>query len=157
MSSIDLIASSVKADWNTGGYTGYCPTDNIYFGRAQQPEQLAGFPYMEIDVKQLTNEVFTQNAPEYSLVTYRLTIDIFTVQGQTGGTTTGDQVTDQGNILRALDAILNYITPNVPWNSVTGFLHCLPEGNSSLEKDPELYQGRDVFRGSDQWTLLVQE
>ena len=157
MSSLDLIASSVKTAWAASMYTGYCPVANIYYGRAQQPSQLAGFPYMEMEIKQTNAEVFTHNAPEYSLITYMLTISTFTVQGQTGGSTSGDAMTDQGNILRALEAVLNFITPNVPWNAVTGFLHCLPNPGSTLEKDSELYQGRDVFKSTNQWTLLIQE
>lgn len=138
-------------------YTALCPVSRIYYGRAQKPSQLAGFPYMEMDVKQLKTEVPTQNAPEYSLCTYELTIATFTVQGQTGGTTSGDALTDQGNLLRALESVLDYITPNVPWNAVTGFLHCLPKGQTQIDKDSELYLGCDVLKSTDQWSLLVQE
>jgi|HubBroStandDraft_4_1064222.scaffolds.fasta_scaffold54847_2 hypothetical protein len=157
MSSIDLIASSVKEAWNVGAYTGYCPTANIYFGRAQKPAQLSGFPYMEMDVRKVKTEVSSENALNYSLVTYQLTIDTFTAQGQTGGTTTGDQLTDQGNIVRSLEAVLNYITPNVPWNNVEGFLHCIPDGETVFGKAPELYLGVDVMTSKNQWTLLVTE
>jgi hypothetical protein len=87
---------------------------------------------------------------------YHIAIKVWTCQGMTGVTSSGDQMTDQGVIMRALEAVLSNITPNTAWQYVTGFKHCL-EGPSSLTKDEELYLGGDVMISENNWVMLVGE
>ena len=155
MASTDLIMASLKLAWSEGAYTALVPAGSFYFDRAQKPGELAGFPFVEVFIHAVNTEVVTGVEAGNSLVTYSLEIDVWTAQDMTGGATSGKQVTDQGNIQRALEAILNHIPPNTPWNYVDGFLHCIREGTTS-EKDAELYRF-DVITSKNYWTLLVSE
>jgi hypothetical protein len=155
MASFDLIMSSLKLAWSEGAYTALVPANSIYFDRAQKPNQMAGFPFVEVFIKEDSPEVVTEVETYNSLCTYHVEIDVYTCQGMTGGTSTGDQLTDQGNIQRALEAILNYLPPNTPWNNVVGFLHCI-KGETTIGKDAELYR-MDVIISKQHWTLLISE
>jgi hypothetical protein len=62
-----------------------------------------------------------------------------------------------GNLQRAMEAVLNFLTPNDPWNYVVGFLHCIKNAPSKIEKDVELYIGDDVLVGTQTWKLLISE
>ena len=125
---------------------------NIYYDRPQQPPGLAGFPYIQCIITEDPPDVTTSQAEK--LVSYHLEIKAWTAQGQPGSS--GDQITDQGNIMRALETVLSQIPPNQPWYFVAGFLHCI-EGLSRLAKDDELYLGQDVYVSTSNWDLLIQE
>ena len=155
MASFDYIMASLKTAWDRDDLL---PGGSIYYDRAEKPAQLAGFPYAEVTIELANWEVVTipDATTKNSLVTYDLTVEIFTCQGQTGGSTSGDQMTDQGNLQRAFEAILNFIPPNEPWDGVEGFLHCL-KGRSTIKKDEELYQGKDVLVSTNRWAMLVSE
>lgn len=157
MASFDLISSSFKAAWSAGGYTGLCPASALYYGRPQKPAQLAGFPYMGYTVTTISEEQRTKVQSLGSLVKYMLTVTAWTVQGMTGGTTSGDQVTDQGNLQRGLETVLNFIPPNLPWYNLMNFLHCLKIGLGEPTKDKELYLGKDVFFSDNSWEIMVAE
>lgn len=157
MASIDLIAQSFVTAWTGSAYTGLIPVSRLYFDRAEKADGVAGFPYAEMFCKRIKYEVVTDHDGTNSLVTYQFKVVVWTTQGMTGGTSTGDQITDQGNIQRGLESVLNNITPNTAWNFVPGFLHCLPDDEMTIEKDQGLYQGRDVMKSTQTWTLLVSE
>ena len=154
MAQFDLITRSFKSAWNAD-YSTTVPTNNFYYGRAQQPAELAGFPYGEIYITEDEPEPTTRRA-DGRLITYHLTIKVWTCQGMIGVTSSGDQMTDQGIIMRALEAVLSSIPPNQAWEFVTGFKHCL-EGASSLAVDEEMYLGKDVLISESNWTMLVGE
>ena len=156
MSSIDLISESVKVAWNGGAYTALMPNSHLYYDRAQQANETSGFPYGEMFIREVKHESMTV-VDDNSLVTYELKIAVYTMQGQTGGSSGGKQVIDQGNLMRAFDAILNVIPPNNPWNYVTGFLHCLKVPPSEIGKDEDLYLGKDVIKSIQTWSILVVE
>lgn len=126
------------------------PIGNIYFDRAEQPAGLDGFPYMRVFITN-TEELTTQTAPNSSLVTYRILIEVFSCQSGSN-----DQIMDQGTIQRALESILNYLPPNTPWMYVTSFVHCLKQ-SSTMEKDSNLFQGKDVYKSTNVWHLLATE
>lgn len=149
MSQIDNIMRSLTTTLaNT-----IVPIGNVYFDRAQQPAGLSGFPYMRVFIQEMPDEVISQTAPGTSLITYKLTIETWTVQQ--GG---NDQVSDQCVYTRALDHALKYITPNTNWLFVTGFKHCLKNAaESDLRKDRELYQGNDVYKCTNVYSILCQE
>lgn len=153
---IDLIVSSLKLAWSESAYTGLLPAANIYYDRAQQPAGVAGFPYARVFVEETNREVMTViEDGGNSLVTYTLTVEVWTCQGMTGGS--GDQITDQGHLVRSLESVLNFLPPNTPWNYVPGFLHCLKVPPGTLGKDNELYLGKDVYKSRNQWSLLISE
>lgn len=154
MAQFDLIMKSFKEAWNAD-YSTTVPTNNFYYGRVQKPNQLAGFPYGEVQIKEDEPEPTTDPGTG-RLVTYHITIRVWTCQGMTGVTSSGDQMTDQGTIMRALEAVLSSIPPNTAWYYLTGFKHCLEEP-SSLTLDEELYQGRDVIISENHWVILVGE
>ena len=153
--NIDTIMSSLRLAWSQSAYVGLMPASSLYFGRAQKPNELSGFPFAEVLIEATNSEVVTVVDAGNSLVTYELEIDVWTCQGMTGGSSTGRQVTDQGNIIRALEAVLNFIPPNTGWNYVLGFLHCLKE-TTKMNKDEELYRA-DVVVSRNRWKLLVSE
>ena len=159
MASIDLISSSFKAAWHAVPNDSYVPSDNIYLGRPQKPNQLAGFPYIALVIAQTNYEPRTQQfcTDGQALVTYNLQLEVWTCQGQTGGASSGDQVSDQGNIQRAVDAILTKIPPGSAWYDVPFFLHCLKDPRASMEKDEELYEGNDVWKSKQSYNLLILE
>ena len=158
MPSLDLISSSFILAWGESAFTPLCPANRIYLDRPQQPAANgAGFPYMSLAIKEVAHEVVTQVDDLNSLVTYRVTVEIWTCQGMTGGTSTGDQVTDQGRLQRAVGAILDRIPPNTGWNYVADFLHCINEGAMEFGKDADLYLGKDVFKSSQSWRMLISE
>ena len=156
MAAFDLIMKSFTAEWAAGGYTAILPTANIYYGRAQQPAELAGFPYAECQITIERTEVVTVVEALNSRVYYDLEITVYTAQGQTGGTDAGDQVSNQGAIQRALEAILNFIPHNNSWQYLPNFLHCIKDA-SSLGEDNELYLGKDVLISRQNWTILNAE
>ena len=157
MAGQDNIAKSVRLAWSESYFTPLMPTNHIYYDKAEQPAGKAGFPYASMKIEQVDFEVVTQLAPSYSLVTYQLIIDVWTCQDMTGGTSQSDQVVDQGNLMRAFQSVLNFITPNQAWNYVLGFLHCLPMSEATLKKDEELYLGKDVYKSTQNWSILCQE
>ena len=156
MASIDLIASSFKMAWPFGSLV---PVGNVYLGRPQQPNQLVGFPYIAMLIQQESYEVRSQQSyiDVTALVGYLAKFEVYTCQGQAGGATTGDQVTDQGNIQRALDLVLTKIPPDQPWFNVPVFLHCIKEPKVWMEKDTALYLGNDVFKSIQSYRFLVLE
>lgn len=158
MPSLDLISSSFITAWTDSDSTPLCPANRIYLDRPQQPLPLgAGFPYMAMDIAEIEHEVSTQQEDFNSLVTYRFTLEIWTCQGMTGGTSTGDQVTDMGNLQRGVSAILDRLPPNTGWNFLDNFLHCINEGAMTCRKDNSLYLGKDVLHSSQSWQILVAE
>lgn len=158
MASFDLICESFKSAWAAdAGRIALVDPARIYFDRAQIADELNGFPYLELNVTQDSYEPRTVMASNNALVGYVLEVHAYTCQWQTGGATTGDQVSDQGAIMRALDATLNFITPNAPWESLTGFLHCINSASMTVSKDTQLYQGKDVYHSVSSWNLLVEE
>lgn len=157
MASHDLISKSLILSWGTAGYSSLMPSSRIYYGRPQKPNQLAGFPYAELDISLINREIVTNIAVSFALCTYELSVKIYTVQGMTGGMSVGDQVVDQSNLQRALENILDHIPPNTPWNYVVNFLHCLQVPPNRLTKDPELYLGADVMVSTNTWNLLIEE
>ena len=153
----DKIMSSLKIAWGASAYTGLVPTGKIFYRRAQVPDQLAGFPYLECRIVRVRKEVMTKVDTFNALATYDLRIKSYTAEGMTGGTSTGDQLTDTCNILRALEAVLNNIPPNTAWNNVTEFLHCIPDpGETEVDIDTELYRA-DVYTAEPQWSILIAE
>ena len=94
------------------------------------------------------------SAERTRIVAYTVTIEIWTAQDMSGSS--GDQIGDQGNLMRSLESVLSYLTPGQPWGTVTGFLHC-QQGETTLAKDQELYLGKDVLIGTMNWTILTQE
>jgi hypothetical protein len=145
----DLIMRSLTASLaNT-----VVPIGNMYYDRAQQPSGVDGFPYMRVLIENVS-ELRTQTAPNTTLNTYEIKIEIYTCQKGSN-----DQMTDQGTFVRAMENILNFLPPNTPWHYVTSFVHCIrPSGkNSQLTKEPELYQGVDVMKSTNVWNLLVTE
>ena len=118
---------------------------------------LAGFPYISLLVEQSSVELREDTGSHNKLIRYSLVVSAWTVQDMTGGATSGDQITDQGNIQRALESILDGIPPNGPWQNVPGFLHCIPMEGASMAKDPELYEGFDVYKSTNSWEILVEE
>ena len=152
----DLISASVRLAWSGGGNTALMPAANVYYGRAQQPAELPGFPYSEMDIVETDHEVMT-GGPSNALVTYELKITTYTAQGMTGGASSGLQVTDQGNLMRAWEGILNTIPPNQAWNTVPTFLHCIQVHPSETVEDMGLYLGKDVFKSILRWSILVTE
>ena len=158
MAQFDLIMKSIQEAWDAD-YSPIIPTANFYYDRAQKPVGVAGFPYAEVRIEEEMPEPTTDTTDDIDsgrLVTYHVEILVWTCQGMTGASSSGDQMTDQGLIMRALEAVLSYIPPNAAWNYVAGFAHCL-EGMSSLEKDPELYLGGDVYISTNNWDMLVTE
>jgi len=153
MASHDLISRSLKLAWLAN--PALMSAANIYFGRAQQPAGLAGFPYASMTIEQTGYEAVTR--PGARLVTYLVQVEVYTTQGQTGGVSSGDQVTDQGNLMRAFCAILNNITPNTAWFFVAGFKHCIQNPGAACTKEEALYLGSDVYKSTQSWTLLTQE
>lgn len=151
---IDLLSAAFKSAWSDASNGGIVPVDAIYFGRPQQPSGPAGFPYIGLLIREVPPEV-TQRQRLW-LCRYDAEIVAWTVQGMTGGATAGDQVTDQGNILRAVEAIMRSIPPNEPWYTVNGFAHVLP-GPVAIDKDDELFQGADVYTGVANYQFLVYE
>jgi hypothetical protein len=131
----------------------------MYLGRPQKPEMLAGFPYMAMLITQESYEVRTQQSyvNATAIVGYELKVEVYTCQGMTGGVSSGDQITDQGNIQRALDAVLTKIPPDQPWFNVPLLLHCIKQPKVLLDKEPELYQGNDVFKSTQFYKFLVLE
>ena len=157
MASIDLIASSFKAAWHAVPNDSLVSPANIYLDRAEQPSGLAGFPYIEMFIVQEGYEPRTQQSYQAAtaLVKYKLLIEVWTTQGQPGSS--GDQITDQGIIQRAVDAILTKIEPGQAWLNVPGFVHCIKEPRATLEKYRELYLGKDVFKSVQSYILLCLE
>lgn len=156
MASQDLIASSFKMGWSYGSLV---QNGNIYVDRPQKPNQLAGFPYISMNITQDSYEVRSQQSYQdaIAIVGYSIKIEAYTCQGMTGGATTGDQVTDQGNIQRAIDAVLTKIPPDQPWFNVPLFLHCIKQPHSTMWKDRELYEGCDVFKSTQSYGILLLE
>lgn len=152
--NIDTIATAFRTAWAASG--GSVPAARAYYDRAQQPSGLSGFPYLCFRVSAESPEIVGQylSSPQLRLCTYTLTIEFYTVQGMPG--TSGDQITDQGNLMRAAESVLSNIPANQPWYGVTNFIRCLQEG-STLEKDQELYLGKDVMMGTMEFSILVQE
>ena len=109
---------------------------------------------MRVWADQVDVEPRTQVVGGNQLATYTLTCEIWTAQGMPASS--GDQMTDQGTICRALEAILNEITPNTAWFFVPGFLHCLKR-SGSVVKAPDLFQGADVYVSTNEWSILVTE
>ena len=159
MAQIASITASFKAAWTAAGNTTLVPAGNIYFDRAQQPAQLAGFPYMRIWVTQDSYEVRSQQSyiDAEAFVGYTLRIEVRTCQNQTGGASTGDQMLDQQQIQQALDAVLTKVIPDQAWYSVPLLLHIIKEPTTTMVKDPELYQGRDQMTSTQTYHLLVLE
>lgn len=154
---IDYITASLKSAWAAGGNTALMPASAIYYDRPQKPAQLAGFPYSSLKISDEGEEVRTVAAVGNKLVRYLLQVDAYVVQGMTGGTSSGDAITDAGNLLRAFQAILDFVPPNTIWYTLTGLLHCIPQPGATIEKDPELYLGCDVYKASGFWEFLVEE
>ena len=107
---------------------------------------------MRVFIQEDSPEITTLGTPK--LVSYHMEIEAWTVQDMTGSS--GDQMTDQGNIMRMLETILTQVQYNNPWGFVAGFLH-LVEGASSLTKNNELYQGKDVMVSVSNFDILIQE
>src|SRR5579871_6249229 len=132
---IDKLCTAFRTAWTASG--GSVPAARAWFDRAQQASGLSGFPYLVFRVAADTPEVVTQVPGKKTprICTYTLTIDFWTIQGMPG--TSGDQITDQGNLMRAAESVLSNIPANQPWYGVTGFLHCLQQ-ETTLEKDEEM-------------------
>ena len=151
------ILTAFKDEWAGHGSPALLPTDNIYFDRAQQPAALAGFPYMEVFLSQVGQEVATMQGGGTTLTTYELSVKVYSVQDQTGGSSTGDPVDDCSNIQESLDVMMSGIPPNTAWNGVDGFLHSVPIPGATVAKDELLFDGRDVYVYVGSWHLLVGE
>ena len=155
MKNFDTILSSFKTAW--GAENALVPLTRVFYDRPEEPTGYDGFPYLALFLLTAAYEVVSEPDGTNSLVTYHLTVNAYTVQNQTGGATSGDQITDQGNIQRALDAVLDSIPPNTAWNDVAGFLHCIPLPGGNVRKDETLFDGRDVLVYDATWEILVSE
>ena len=140
MASQDLIMNSFKQSWNLQGNSSLVPLASIYYGRAEQPNGLAGFPYIRCFIDEDEPEI-TTNLQDAWLCTYHLLIEVWTTQGMTG--TSGDQIPDQGNIMRAIENTFRIIAPSKAWISVSGYLSNWKAGVTTLDKDNEIYLGKD--------------
>jgi hypothetical protein len=148
------ILTSAKDAWNAPSLL---PVDNIYFGRAGQPDGYDGFPYMELELQLIDIEVATRQGNGTTLSTYELEIATYNVQDQTGGDTTGDPIEDCQNLQDAITSIYTTIPYNTAWHAVPGFLHCIPLPRTIVIEDEQLFNGRDVYRFSTAYRLLVGE
>ena len=157
MSSADLIASSFKAAWQAGGGAALVLPNSIYYGRAKQPDKQAGFPFIELLIAQTSNELRSQQSydSDTALVSYTLTVEVWTCQGMS--TSSGDQLTDQGNIQRAVDAVMTKIIPGQAWYNVTTFIHAIKDQQTAMAPDSELYQGQDVTSSIQSYLILLGE
>lgn len=158
MASADLIATSFKQQWIYSGFGYLLSVNNIFFDRAEQPAMLDGFPYMEMFIKQTSFEVVTQIGLNNSIAKYDLEIDVWTCEGQTGGATSGDQVIDQGTLMRAVATAL-VVPPNEQWNALEQLLHIVPRRSAGTEpkKYEKLYNGHDVWKSCQYWEILCRE
>lgn len=151
---IDQIATAFRTAWTTSG--GSVPISRAWYDRAQAPSGLSDFPYLCFRVSADTPEIVSQvpGMRQARIVSYTLTIEFYTTQGM--AVSSGDQITDQGNLMRAAESVLSNVSSSQPWYSVTGFMGCWQQG-STLTKDEELYNGKDVLVGSMEYKIMVQE
>ena len=159
MPQIASIAASIKAAWIAAGNETLVPAGHIFYDRAEQPAQLAGFPYLMMWISQDSYEVRSQQSyiDAEAFVGYTIKIEAWTCQNMTGGASTGDQLLDQQAIQSALDAILTKVVPDAAWFSVPYLLHIIKEQTVSLVKHPILYLGRDVYTSTQTYHLLTLE
>ena len=148
--NLDYRAAAFKQAWNGG-----VPKGRIYYDRAEQAAGITDFPYLTFTITAEPPEVVSQvSGTNTRICTYRLAVTFWTCQGMPGSS--GDQITDQGILMRALENALANIPASNPWYNVPGFLGCWQQ-DSTLVKDNELYLGKDVLCGTVEFLIKTQE
>ena len=151
--NIDYIASSFKSAWAAN--SGLVQGRRIYYDRAQQAASITDFPYITFTISAEPPDVVTQiSGVQTRICTYRLAVTFWTIQGMPS--TSGDQITDHGQLMRALETCLAIVPSSNPWYNVPGFLGCWQQ-DSTLVKDNELYLGKDVLCGTVEFVIKTQE
>ena len=158
MAQIDTILAAIKADW-AADYSSLMSQDHLWFIRAEQPKaDLSSFPYMEVTATEqviLTDQGYdeTDGFPVRD-VQYDLIFKIYTAQGEPNSS--GSQITDQGNLQRALEVVL-LVQPNTSWHDVKGLNHVQKLGIPAWEIDDSLLNGVDVHVSTNLFRISTNE